>query len=114
MKVKSYLRKNGKFMIYLNGSNGVSVGLGERVYTSKFTKGEKNTLREFNDIIDTCDPVFVGELDFSKHEEPKTELDLDFVLFITDIAKVCGVSVGSDGAYLYDKETKKLYDIDEI
>lgn len=113
MRVKVYLRKNGKPMLYLNGSNGVSVGLSERVYTSKLTKGQKNTLNEFKEAIKNAHSVKVA-LDASKHKEDFIDLDFDYTLFLTDVATVCDFKTDSDGAFLYNKRTQELYDIEDI
>lgn len=102
MNLKLYRKQNGQIMIYANGSNGVSVGISDTVYTSKFTKGQKNTWDEFWQYLNESEKIeFTG--DFNNHTEDKVILDNNLKLMITDIAMCGGQKVDTDGAYLLYK-----------
>ena len=56
--IKAYKRKNGLPMIYINDNQTkVSLGISERVFTTKLTKGQKKLLKNLGDIINQYDIV---------------------------------------------------------
>lgn len=111
MNVKVYRKKDNSIMIYVNGSNGVSVGIGENVFTSKLTNGQNNALKEFFNKLNEIKGIdFKGS--YEAHKEDKNKLDFDILLFITDIANVGGQTVESDGAYIVYKN--KLLNLAEV
>ena len=109
MNIRVYRKKDGNLMLFVNGSNGVSVGISDRVYTSKFTKGQEKVWGEFWDFIRTTEDFIPFTGDFSKHNEDKAVLDFDLKLMITDVCNVGGQHVESDGGYLlYNDKLLKL------
>ncbi|PAF41032.1 hypothetical protein [Helicobacter sp. 11S02629-2] len=102
-------------MIYLNDyDRKVNLGIAERVYTSKLTKGEKNLLERFYEALNTLKPAIDNFKELEPHTEDKQELDCG-TLYITDIATVAGNKVGADGAYLaYDDKLFSLEFLREV
>lgn len=98
---KSYRRKDGSFMLYVNRSNGVSVGMSpERQFTTYgkgVTDGQRNAVEAALKAFEAVSRPFTGDL--SKHSEPKADCGL-FVLAGTDVANIGGMDVGADGAYV--------------
>jgi len=115
-KINTYRKQNDELMIYINNlENGVSIGLSEdrgfSPYGKYTTKGQRNTFYQAMDAFDKIpdeELAHVGELEYEEHAEEKIQTDIGNI-FITDIATVCGVKVGSDGAYLH--RNGKLFDI---
>lgn len=110
--INPYFKKDGKLMVYVNkfnDSSRVSLGISDRVYTSKLTDGQNKLLNNFLKAINEAEPI----CDFSdeqgnSHAEPKAKLDCGVCVFITDVANVGGVKVGEDGMYF--SKNGKLYD----
>lgn len=105
---KPYARRDGSMMLYINRSNGVSIGLsaerGFSAYGKGVTPGQRNAMSvAFKTFREHAVP-FTGDL--ATHAETgfcaPVECD-KFVLVGTDTAIIGGMSVGSDGAYIvYD------------
>lgn len=110
-----YEKRNGDLMIYVNGSNKVSLGISDRLYRTKLTNGQRNVLSAFFKCLNTIEPIYTGELNFDNHTEKKAFLDQkEYALFITDIANIAGLKVEEDGAYLYELRSKKLFKLSDL
>lgn len=112
-RIAPYKRKSdGSWMLYVNNyERNVSLGIAERVYTSKLTKGQSNLLNSFLKSIENAEPL----CDFKpikEHKEPKASLDFGIEIYITDIAEVCGINTGEDGLFL--SYNGKLYNSTSI
>lgn len=95
---RPYRRRDGSVMIYINGSNGASVGLSDQpLATSKLTKGQQNTLNAGLAAFNLHAEPFLGSL--GAHTEGQY-LCGNYTLCITDVATVGGHSTGADGAFL--------------
>lgn len=116
MKINLYKKNNGEMMIYLNDyAKNVSLGVGERVFTSKITKGQKGLLNRFFQGLKELEPTIKDFKECEAHAEPKADLAFDLKLFVTDIAKVAGNDVGADGAYLaYENNLYSISEFNEI
>lgn len=91
----------------------MSVGIGERVFTTKLTKGQKNALDRFWDALKNVKPA-IADFKAEAHKEDSAKLDFKLTLFITDSANVAGHSVEADGAYLeYEGNLYSFADINE-
>lgn len=95
-----YRKKNGDLMIYINRSNGVSVGVSDTgTPASRYmTKGKMNALNMGRDVFYQYAESFTGDL--AEHQETKVCLGNLYTLVFTDVANVGGMDVGADGAYL--------------
>jgi len=124
IKLRTYRRKDGFVMIYANNDRGVSVGIAEGGLPGMYSKtrygstsqGQRNLMEELPDYFERLERdgrvvTIDGNPDFEVHAEDKSRLGTFGDLYITDVAEVGGVKVGSDGAYLY--RAGKLYAIDE-
>ncbi len=99
-KIKPYKKKDGTIMFYINDyETKVSIGFGERIYTSKFTKGQGKLWGRFWDKLETIEPIIKNFKELAPHKELSNTLDRDVKLYVTNIAEVAGHSVGADGAY---------------
>lgn len=107
LSIKPYKKKNGEFMLFINGSNNVSVGISDRVYTSKFTKGQKNVWSAFFKALEEVEPVIKDFKELSEHEGISQKLDNGIKMYITDNANVAGNRTGVDGLFL--SYENKLY-----
>jgi hypothetical protein len=118
LTINPYKKKNGEFMIYLNDhERKVSLGIGERVYTTKLTKGQKNLLNRYDEALHNYE-IIQTDISFEKiyddHMEYKINLAFDTKLLITNIATVGTIKTGTDGAYiikgnqLYNLQNKKM------
>lgn len=113
-KINPYKKKNGDWMIYINRynpSNVVSLGIADRVYTSKLTEGQSKLLNLFLKAIKQTEALCDFDMK-QEHSEIKSRLDFDINMYITDVAKVGSVNVGEDGLYL--AKENKLYDVSKI
>lgn len=100
---QTYRKRDGSIMLYINNDRGVSLGIGDRVFTSKLTKGQENLLYSWLEAIDADEDARDFNGNFDEHTEDKAHLDFDIDLYITDVATVCGQSVGADGPYITRK-----------
>lgn len=100
---KVYRKRDGSIMLYINNDRGVSLGISERVFTSKLSNGQEKLLYSWLEAIDNDENARDFNGNFDAHTEDKAHLDFDINLYITDVATVCGQSVGSDGAYITRK-----------
>lgn len=101
ISVKSYRRRDGSIMIYLNNDRGVSLGLSpEKGYQfSKATAGEQKLWHAFCQATREAKAVATGA-DMAAHDEWKMTLFNGITFAITDVATVGGARVGSDGLYI--------------
>lgn len=102
---KSYARRDGSIMLYINRSNGVSVGIsadrGFSPYGKGVTEGQRNAVNAALATFRAHAAVFTGDL--SKHIETGFCAPVscgNYTLVGTDIATIGGMSVGADGAYI--------------
>lgn len=113
LKVSPYKKKNGDVMLYVNDySKKVSVGISDRVYSTKLTKAQKNVLGEFFEKLNDSAPIIKDFHEVESHSEQKFVLDLGITIYITDRANVAGNAVGADGLYL--EKAGKLYSAAEL
>lgn len=104
LTINPYKKKNDEFMIYLNDhQRKVSLGIGERVHTSKLTKGQKNLLNRYHEALQNYEEIQTDistEKIYDDHTEYKINLAFDTKLLITDIATIGTLKTGMDGAYI--------------
>ncbi len=100
-----YVRRDGKVMLYVNRSNGVSVGLsGDRPFSSYgkgVTPGQRNAIAAALATFRAHAAVFSGDL--AQHTETGLAAVSDCDLFQmagTDVANIGGMAVGRDGPYI--------------
>lgn len=102
----AYRRRDNSQMLYVNASNGVSVGIsaerGFSPYGKGATQGQRNAMDAAWEAIRANGKVFTGDL--TKHTEtgfcaPLT-LANGWVMVGTDVANIGGMDVGADGGYL--------------
>lgn len=102
--IKPYKRKNGLPMIYINDiQTKVSLGISERVFTTKLTKGQKKLLENLESVINQYDIVqknVDSEKIYQEHKEDKIKLDFNIYFFSTDIAKIGTIKTNEDGFYI--------------
>ncbi|PZT47554.1 hypothetical protein B6S12_08560 [Helicobacter valdiviensis] len=112
---KVYQKKNGELMFYINSINEqgarVSVGFGDKIYTSKMTTAQKRLLEEWFKKLESLEATISDFKELETHHQ-KADLDFEVKLFITDNAEIAGNKVLSDGAYILYK--KNLYSLEEI
>lgn len=115
-KINTYKKRNGDWMLYINDWRRInsyqkvkSVPVSEHVYTSKLTDAQKRMFNAVENAIGDINGIELENPD-AKHEEVEFDTALGTV-YITDVATVCGQSVGSDGAYL--RRGNKLICIDD-
>lgn len=96
----TYIKRNGDLMVYVNRSNGVSVGICERGAPDPnyMTRIRKNVLNMGRDVFFQYAKPFTGDL--AEHQETKVRVGNLYTLALTDAADIGGMDVGSDGAYL--------------
>lgn len=103
---KTYKRRDGQIMLYINRSNRVSVGLSEdrswAAYGKGVTAGQRNAVAAARAVIRAHGEDFTGDLENHKKAGNPEPIDCGGVvtLAITEIAEVGGMSVRSDGAYV--------------
>lgn len=103
--IKTYRRRDGEIMIYLNNDRGVSLGIShdQGYQSSKASQGQKNLWTAFFEAMAAATPI-AEAIDVAEHNEWKLSIDWADVHFvITDIATVGGQSVSSDGLYVVHK-----------
>lgn len=103
---KPYARRDGTLMLYINRSNGVSIGLsadrGFSPYGKGVTPGQRNAWDAAARVMAEQSEPYTGDL--ATHDETgysaAIELGNGYWLAGTDKAMIGGMSVGSDGAYV--------------
>lgn len=116
--LRPYRRKDGFVMVYANNDRGVSVGIAENGLPGYYAKtrfgstsqGQRNLMDELKAHFARLEEeggVIAGTPDFATHTEDKSRLGSFGDMYLTDVADVGGVKVGSDGAYLFREG--KLY-----
>jgi len=101
---KPYKRRDGSLMIYINRSNGVSVGVSpEKGFgpTTKLTKGQSNAIDAAKKAFYDHSQPFTGDL--TKHTETGFCAPVEcgpYTLVGTDVGDIGGMTVGADGAYI--------------
>jgi hypothetical protein len=101
---KTYTKRDGDLMLYINRSNKVSVGITEAgfsPYSQRTTNGQRNAYDAAIDVVHKHGQPFTGDL--SKHDENGYCAPVTcgpFTLVATDVATIGGMSVGSDGGYV--------------
>lgn len=107
MKIKfsPYARRDGSAMLYVNGSNGVSVGLsperGFAPHGKDTTKGQRNVMDAAWAAFQAHAKPFTGDL--SKHDETGFCAPVacgNYTLVGTDKATIGGMKVEGDGPYI--------------
>lgn len=98
---KPYMRRDGSLMLYVNNDRKVSIGLspekGFAPWGKDATEGKRKLWDAAFAAFDAHAAVFTGSID--AHDEPKAVCG-PFTVLITDVARIGGQSVGSDGAYI--------------
>lgn len=102
---KAYRRRDNSLMLYVNRSNGVSVGLSPEhsfsPYGKKTTQGQRNAMAAAISAFNSNSIPFTGDLAFHDEGELCAPVDCGgFILVGTDKATIGGMSVESDGAYV--------------
>lgn len=97
---RPYRRKSdGQLMLYINRSNGVSVGLSPSSRYSPYgrgiTEGMRQAVEAALDVFYAYSKPFTGKIPVDAVDCGKM-----FWLVVTDTADVGGMNVGQDGAYL--------------
>lgn len=105
---KAYRRRDNSMMLYINRSNGVSIGLspehGFSAYGKNVTQGQRNAMAAAIAAFNINSIPFTGDL--ALHDEGGLCAPVDcggFILAGTDKAAIGGMSVNSDGAYVIHK-----------
>lgn len=103
IKINTYVKKNGELMLYINRSNGVSVGLngGYSPYGKEMTAGKRNAVTAACAVVLRDGKPFTGDL--AQHLEGGFCAPRQcgpFTLVGTDVATIGGMHVGSDGSYV--------------
>jgi hypothetical protein len=110
---KHYAKRDGSVMLYINRSNGISVGISEdkgfRPYGKGLTEGQRNAMIAARAVMKDA-PLFTGDL--KAHAEgglaAVTHLCDGWTLVGTDVGNIGGMTVGSDGGYvIYDGRITK-------
>ena len=122
VKVRSYTRRDGKLMAYINGDNGKSVGVSEdrqpTTYGRGDTQGTRNLIEAFWRAVKAAPDARVDESDavsFAHHAEDRFNAgDTWGQWFITDISEVGGATVSEDGFYLWSDRLQKLVNLDNL
>lgn len=102
---KTYKRRDGSLMLYINRSNGVSLGLsperGFAPYGKNATAGQRNAYDAASRVFALHGRAFTGDL--SKHSEGGYCAPVEcggFTLVGTDRGQIGGMPVAGDGAYV--------------
>ena len=103
---RPYNRRDGSVMLYINRSNGVSVGIsaerGFAPYGRGTTPGMRNAMAAAKAVFNAYAEPFIGDL--NKHDEggycAVTPLADGWTLVGTDVCNIGGMPVGSDGFYI--------------
>lgn len=102
---KPYARRDGSLMLYVNRSNGVSVGLsperGWAPYGKNSTEGQRKAMSAALKVFTSKGMPFTGDL--AKHTETgfcATAVCYPITLVGTDVGNIGGMAVGADGGYV--------------
>jgi hypothetical protein len=100
---KSYRRRDGSWMLYINNDRKVSLGVSpEKGFgpSAKLTQGQLK-LRDaaMRAFFDNAEP-FAGTAEAHKAAGEPVAICGPYTLFVTDVARVGGVAVPADGAYV--------------
>jgi hypothetical protein len=102
---RPYQRKDGSLMLYINRSNGVSVGIAPgqdfAPYGKSTTIGQRNAHTAALRTFWKHAKLFTGDLE--SHTEGGLCAPVDcggWILVGTDVANVGGMDVGADGSYV--------------
>ena len=99
---KPYRRRDGSFMLYINGSNGASAGIsperGWAPYGKGVTQGMRNAVNAALATFEAHAVPFTGDL--AAHQPDEQVRCGNYVLTWTDTATIGGMVVSEDGAYL--------------
>lgn len=102
---KPYKRRDGSLMLYINRSNGVSVGLsperGWAPYGKDATPGKRNAMDASRKAFDLNSVPFTGDL--KNHTEGGFCAPIEcgpYTLVGTDVCDIGGMTVKSDGSYV--------------
>lgn len=106
MKIKfnAYARKDGVLMLYINRSNGVSIGVSpDKGFgpAKLITKGKSNAIDAAKRAFLSNAVPFTGDLD--AHDEPGYCAPVQcgpYTLAGTDAATIGGMKVATDGGYV--------------
>jgi hypothetical protein len=110
---KPYRRKDGTLMFYINNDRNVSLGIADRLYSTKMSKGQKKLLDAWRGILlqklDGEDSaIFTG--DIKAHKEAISPNHFGWVA-ATDVANVGGHSTSEDGVFLIHADTNKIINV---
>ena len=103
---KHYARRDGSVMLYINRSNGGSIGISADRDFSPYGKGSTQGMRNVYDaacrVIKIFGRPFTGDL--SKHTETGFSAPVllanGWTIVGTDVANIGGMDVGEDGGFL--------------
>lgn len=104
---KTYKRRDGNVMVYINRSNGVSVGISHdqssSAYSKGMTDGKRNAMKAAFEVFRANAVPFTGDLKNHTEMQPIKMQFPEFILVWTDECNIGGMQVSSDGPYLiYD------------
>ena len=99
--VKPYRKKNGELMYFINNDRGVSLGISsDRGYQpTKATQGQTNLWTAFCEAIKEAKPIATDAV-MAEHNEEHLTMFNNVSFAVTDVAKVGGISTGSDGLFI--------------
>lgn len=103
---KSYKRRDGSMMLYINRSNGVSIGIsaerGFSPYGKDSTEGKRNAFNAAFKVIRDHGKPFTGTIENHKEEGycAPVKLSNGWVMIGTDTGNIGGMPVGEDGGYI--------------
>jgi len=103
---RPYQRQDGRLMLYINRSNGVSIGIsairGFAPYGRGSTPGKRNAMAAAKAVFNAYATPFTGDL--RTHTEgglcAVTHLADGWMLVGTDVGSIGGMPVGADGIYI--------------
>lgn len=103
---KPYKRRDGELMLYINRSNGVSIGISQSKdfypYGAGSTGGKRNVLSAAYKVINKYAKPFTGDL--KEHKETwfcaPLKLANGWVMVGTDVGNIGGHPTGGDGFFL--------------
>ena len=104
---RTYKKRNGDLMLYINRSNKVSVGVadsGFSPYGKGTTQGHRNAFNAAISVFEKSGEIFTGDL--SKHKENGFNAPVNcppFIIVGTDVATIGGMKMSSDGGYVVYK-----------
>ena len=122
INVRSYTRRDGVLMAYINGDNDKSVGVSEEKQPTSYgkggTKGTRNVIESFWRAVSEAPDARVHEgspVQPQLHDEDHFDAgDWWGHWYITDVAKVGGAEVHEAGFYLWIPRMEKLLNLDKL